>query len=64
MRSTVTEKRDRSYRRRRIKNENVCQYSSQEEVNHRWELSEMGRAKLLKISKTNWKADKICVVSD
>lgn len=36
--------RDRRYGRRRIKNEEICQYSSRKEVNHRWELSEMGKS--------------------
>lgn len=37
--------RDRRYGRRRIKNEEICWYSGQEEVNHRWEVSEMGKSK-------------------
>lgn len=37
--------RDRRYGRRRIKNEEICPYSNQEEVNHRWGLNEMGKSK-------------------
>lgn len=37
--------RDRRYGRRWIKTEEICQYSCQEEVNHRWELSETGKSR-------------------
>lgn len=36
---------DRRYGRRWIKNEEICQYSCQEEVNHRWEQSETGKSR-------------------
>lgn len=36
---------DRRYGRRWIKNEEICQYSYQEEVNHRWEQSETGKSR-------------------
>lgn len=43
--------RDRRYGRRWIKNEEICQHSCQEEVNHRWKLSETGKSRAAQNSK-------------
>lgn len=43
--------RGRRYGRRWVKNEEICQYSCQEEVNHRWELSETGKSRAAQNSK-------------